>query len=77
MAGSVHISAARAMLNTGDPVTLSVWKADGSVMVLSDCVSLRYNFYGGWRNVKLLSSGVCRKIRDCCIFKINDLEVYL
>ena len=27
--------------------------------------------------IKLLSSGECRKIRDCCIFKVNDLEVFL
>ena len=40
-------------------------------------ISLRYSFYGGWRNVKILSSGECRKIRDCCIFRVNDLEVYL
>ena len=39
--------------------------------------SLRYSFYGGWRNVKILSSGECRKIRDCCIFRVNDLEVFL
>ena len=40
------------------------------------CISLRYSFYGGWRNVKILSSGECRKIRDCCIFRVNDLEVF-
>ena len=40
-------------------------------------ISLRYSFYGGWRNVKILSSGECRKIRDCCIFRVNDLEVFL
>ncbi len=22
-------------------------------------------------------SGECRKIRDCCIFRVNDLEVFL
>lgn len=32
---------------------------------------------GGWRKVKILSSGECRKIRDCCIFRMNDLEVFL
>ena len=40
-------------------------------------VPLVCNFYGGWRNVKLLSSGECRKIRDCCIFRVNDCEVFL
>lgn len=55
------------MLNSGDPVDISVWKSDGSILELHNCISLRYNFYGGWRNVKLLASGECRKIRDCCI----------
>lgn len=40
------------MLNSGDPVDISVWKSDGSILELRNCISLRYNFYGGWRNVK-------------------------
>ncbi len=77
MARSVHISTARMMLNSGDPVDISVWKADGSILELRNVISLRYSFYGGWRNVKILSSGQCRRIRDCCIFRINGLEVFL
>ena len=72
-----HISTARTMLNSGDPVDISVWKSDGSILELRNVISLRYSFYGGWRNVKILSSGECRKIRDCCIFRVNDLEVFL
>ncbi len=62
-------------------------KSDGSILELRNCISLRYNFYGGWRNVKLFSSGECciialelsrcKEIRDCYIFKVNDLEVFL
>ena len=33
---------------------------------------IRYHFYRGWRNIKILSSGECRKIRDCCIFMVNS-----
>lgn len=77
MAKSIHITTARTMLNSGDPVDLMVWKKDGSILRLEGAVSLRYDFYGGWRNVKVLSSGQMRRIRDCCIFNINGLEVYL
>lgn len=77
MSRSIHISTARHILNSGDPIDLHVWKSDGSILELRNCISLRYNFYGGWRNVKLLASGECRKIRDCCIFRVNDLEVFL
>ena len=65
------------MLTSGDPVDISVWKSDGSILELRNVISLRYSFYGGWRNVKILSSGECRKIRDCGIVRVNDLEVFL
>ena len=74
---AVHISTARTMLNSGDPVDLSVWRSDGSILELRNVISLRYSFYGGWRNVKILTSGECRRVRDCCIFRINGLEVCL
>lgn len=64
------------MLNSGDPVDISVWKSDGSIMHLKNCISLRYNFYEGWRNVKLLNSSEMRRVRDCCIFRINDMEFF-
>lgn len=65
------------MLNSGLTVDLSVWKANGEIMNLKNCVSLHYDYYGGWRNVKLLASGAVRKIRDVCIFQIDDEEVYI
>lgn len=74
---AVHISTARTMLNSGDPVDLSVWRSDGSILELRNVISLRYSFYGGWRNVKILSSGECRRVRDCCILRINGLDVFL
>ncbi len=77
MARSIHISTARTMLNSGDPVDISVWKSDGTILEFRNCISLRYNFYGGWRNVKLLASGECRKIRNCCIFMVNGCTVFL
>lgn len=77
MARSIHISTARHILNSGDPVDISVWKSDGSILELKNVISLRYEFYGGWRNVKLLNSGECRRIRDALIFRVNSLEVYL
>lgn len=77
MSQSVHITTARQMLNSGDPVDISVWKSDGSILELRNVISLRYSFYGGWRNIKLLQSGEMRRIRDCCIFRINDMEVFI
>jgi len=36
-----------------------------------------HSFNDGWRNVKIISSGECRRVRDCCIFRVNDCEVFL
>lgn len=77
MARSIHISTARTMLNSGDPVDISLWKSDGSILKLHNVISPRCSFYGGWRNVKVLASGDCRKIRDACIFRVNYCEVFL
>lgn len=73
---AVHLSTARAMLNSGDPVDLTFLAADGRVLS-HRVISLRYDFYGGWRNVKVLSSGECRRVRDVCILAVNGLEVFL
>lgn len=42
MARSIHITTARAILNSGDPVDISVWKANGEIMHLQNCISLRF-----------------------------------
>jgi len=77
MATDVHISVARQMLAKGEPVDLTVWKADGSIVTYHNCISLKYDHRAGVRNVKLLDSRQIRKVRDVLIYKINDLEVYL
>lgn len=77
MAQSIHLSAALTILNEGKPVDLLCWSAKGEILRLDGCVSLRYDYYGGHRNIKLLASGQIRKIRDVNIFGLNGMEVYL
>lgn len=77
MPRSIHLSTARTILNAHDPVDIKVWKRDGSILSMSKCVSLRYDFYSGVRNIKILSSGQIRKIRDVCIFEINGMTVFI
>lgn len=52
-------------------------QSNASILELRNVISLHYSFYDGWRNVKILSSGECRKIRDYSIFCVNELEVFL
>lgn len=77
MPSSIHISTARTILNAHDPVDLKVWKADGSILELDRAVSLHYDFYKGTRNMKILSSGQIRKVRDVCIFELNGMTVFI
>ena len=77
MAQRIHISTPRTMINAGDPVDISCWKSDGSIIEYRNVISLRYDFYGGWRQIKILTSGLRRRLRDVCIFRVNNLEVFL
>lgn len=74
---AIHISTAQAMMARPDAIDLDVWKSDGSIIQLKNCISLKYNFYSGTRTIKVLSSNQIRTIRDVCIFRINGLEVFL
>lgn len=77
MAKAVHITTARKMIDSGDPVDLKVWAKDGRVLELQNCIGLRYNFRSGTRQVKLLTSRQIRTIRDVLMFEINGLTIYL
>ena len=74
---SIHISTARKMLQAPEPVNIKCWKKDGSIMELNDAVPLRYSFYEGTQQFKLLQSRQIRTIRICLIFEINGMEVFL
>ena len=75
MANSIHISTLRKMLKAGDPVDLKLWTKSGEIQEWKNCIPLRYNFYKGTRQIKLLNQ--IRQLRDVCVFMINDMEVFL
>lgn len=78
MSKALHISQARAMLDSGQPVSLKYCKLkDGSIITAENVVSLRYDFYTGMRTVKFLRNGQVRSIHDCLIVGINEFEVFL
>lgn len=74
---SIHISTLRKMLRAPEPVTLRYWKRDGSDITLHNCIPLRYNFYEGTQQFKILNSNQIRTLRLCCIFEVNGMEVFL
>jgi len=78
MKKGIHISQARKMLDSGQPVSLTVVRLrDGSLIYYDQAVSLRYDYYKGTRSIKLLRSHQIRTIHDVCIIGIDDFEVFL
>ena len=77
MANSIHISTLRKMMKSGDHEDLKLWTKSGEIQEWRNCIPLRYNFYKGTRQIKLLNSGQIRQLRDVCVFMINDMEVFL
>ena len=65
------------MLRAPEPVCLKCWKKDGGIMELQDAVPLRYNFYEGTQQFKILASREIRTIRINLIFELNSMEVFL
>lgn len=74
---SIHISQARKMLNGREPVDIKLWTKSGEIQEWSRCISIKYEHYKGTRKMKMLNSRQIRMLRECCIFEINGLEVYL
>ena len=64
MARSIHITTALTMLNSGDPVDISVWKANGEILHLHNCISLRYDTCPGTDERRVRTAGRIRRTRD-------------
>lgn len=77
MAKAIHISQARAMMDTGKVVNLTVVRKNGSLFHAKEVVSLRYDYYKGTRSIKSIRSGEIRTIHDICIIGIDDFEVFI
>ena len=65
------------MLKAGDPVHIKLWTKNGEIQEWKNCIPLRYNFYQGTQQFKLLNSRQIRTARLVCVFSVNNLEVFL
>ena len=77
MANAIHITTAKKILDSHDTVSICFWTAKGEIESYEQCISLRYDFYKGVRNVKIKPSNEIRKVRDVCVFRVNGMEVFL
>ena len=74
---TIHISTLRKLLQSPEPLDLTLWTRSGEIQHWRRCISLRYDFYKGTRRMKLLDSNEIRQLRDVCIFEVNGMEVFL
>lgn len=74
---SIHISTARKLLQSPEPLDITLWTKSGEVQHWHRVISLRYDFYKGTRRMKFLDNNQIRQLRDVCIFEINGMEVFL
>ena len=65
------------MLKAGDPVHIKLWTKNGEIQEWKNCIPLRYNFYQGTQQFKLLDRRQIRTARLVCVFSVNDMEVFL
>ena len=74
---SIHISTVRKMLQAPEPVDIKCWAKDGRILELNNVLPLRYNFYEGTQQVKILKSNQIRTIRLCLVFEVNGIPCFL
>ena len=76
MENKIHISTARQMLISPEPLDLVVLTTKGELREYKNVIGLKPHHYAGSRNIKFIDSGEIRKIRDCLILAVNGLEVF-
>lgn len=74
---SIHISTARKILAAPEPVDIKCWTKSGGIMVLHNAIPLRFAFYEGTQQFKILASGEIRTVRLNLIFEVNGLTCFL
>ncbi|MCM1522797.1 MAG: hypothetical protein NC039_09130 [Muribaculaceae bacterium] len=76
MDNKIHITTARHMLQSPEPVDLTVLTTKGEKREYKKVIGLKPQHRAGSRNIKFPDSGEIRKIRDCLILAVNGLEVF-
>ena len=74
---SIHISTMRIMLNRPEPVDITLWTKSGEIQTWENVISIKYEHYKGTRKFKFLKNNQIRMCRECCIFQINGMEVFM
>lgn len=65
------------MLNRPVLVDIRLWTCTGEIQEWRRCILIKYDHYKGTRKFKLLDSNQIRQMRECCLFELNGMEVFL
>jgi hypothetical protein len=74
---NIHISTARLILNRPEPVDIRLWTSKGEIQEWKRCICIKYDHYKGIRKFKLLGSNEIRQTRECQIFMLNGMIVFM
>lgn len=72
----IHWKDAMALLESGKPCDLKVWKlSTGDILCYKGAVCVGAHFKGGTHRVRTASSNLIREFRDITLFEINGHEI--
>ena len=74
---AIHISTVRKILQAPEPVDIKCWTKSGAVLELTNAIPLRFNFYEGTQQFKVLASREIRTVRINLIFEVNGTPCFL
>ena len=84
MRKAIHKKDALELLGDGQQHKLRLWKlgksctsGGGDILTYHDAVKVNRNVRGGTHTIKIAGSGAIRTLRDCCLFEIDDMAIYL
>lgn len=75
----MHINDAMKLMLPEKHITVSLgcWQKDGSRMILKNVVCISANKDGTRLMKKVDNPAIIRRVRDYCIYEINDEEIYI
>jgi hypothetical protein len=73
----IHLSQARKIIESGDPMAIGFWKENGEEVKAKNVVCTSSNFQRNTFNLKFRDSNQFRKIHAVLVFMVNETEVCL
>lgn len=75
-AKAIHLRDALALLESGQPCDLKVWKlSTGDIITYRRAVCFGSSFRRGIHRIRLEGSALAREFRDITLFEINGYEI--